>query len=242
MLSRQAWEKLIVITIITVLCSNTPNTVRATVVVIDPTNLASNLQQVAQDVQLLAQMEQQVQNQLRMLERWNFTHLDQILAEMTRLDGIFEDAGSIYEDRDAEGALERQYPTSYGDDARQQHEALEPQWEQRHRDVLVENRRMQNEIAQNVESVRERVAEYVEHSNAAPGVTAAMQAGNEVAATLTAQLQALQALEVTEARAESEQYAREQSEDAYAAQRRAWVMRDWQAPADPMPVESPFGN
>jgi len=241
MFSKPSRKKLVAAVVAAAL-GGSSDAVRATVVVIDPTNLASNLQQVAQDIQLLAQMEQQVQNQLRMLERWNFTRLDQILAEMARLDGIFRDAGPTYEDRDAEGALERHYPTSYGDDARQQHEALEPQWEQRHRDVLVENRRVQNEVAQSVEPTRQRVAEYVEHSNSAPGVTAAMQAGNEVVATLAGQLQALEVLEVTEARAESEQYAREQSEDAYAAQRRAWVMRDWQAPADPMPVESPFGN
>lgn len=215
---------------------------RATVVVIDPTSLAQRVQQVAQDVRLVAQMEQQVENQLRMLQRWDFTRLEQIVAEMERLGGIFRDAGATYEDADADGALREQYPAEYGDDAPERMATLEPQWEERRRDALVENRRVQNEVAQGLEPTRRRVAEYVAKSNAAPGVTAAMQAGNEVVATLAGQVQALEALEVSEARAEAEQYAREQSEDAYGEARRAWVMRDWATPAAPAPVVNPFGG
>jgi P-type conjugative transfer protein TrbJ len=216
--------------------------VRATNVVLDPTNLAENVEQVAQEVQLLAQMEQQVQNQLRMLQGWQFTRLDRIVAQLAALDNIFRASGPTYEDADAAPALNEQYPTAYGDDAPQRMASLQPRWEQRRRDALVENRQVQNQVARDIEPTRQRVAEYVERSNAAPGVTAAIQAGNELTATLAGQIQAIEALEVTAARTDAEEEAREQSEEAYGRERQAWVMRDWDSAPSPAPVSNPFGN
>jgi conjugal transfer/entry exclusion protein len=60
-----------------------------------------------------------------------------------------------------------------------------------------------------------------------------MQAGNEEVATLVAQLQTLQAQEITDARAEVERVARDQAEQAYAEQQRQAVRGDWNNPQQP---------
>jgi type IV secretion system protein TrbJ len=240
---RKAWNrKLVAACAASAVLAASSGVVRATSIVLDPTNLIENVEQVTQEVQLLSQMEQQVQNQLRMLRGWQFTRLDQMVAQLAALDNIFRAAGPTYEDANAGPALNQQYPTTYGDDAPQRMESIQPRWEQRRRDALVENRQIQNQVAQDLEPTRQRVAEYVERSNAAPGVTAALQAGNELTATLAAQVQAIEALEVTSARADAEQEAREQSEEAYGQERQAWVMRDWDSEAAPAPVPNPFGN
>jgi P-type conjugative transfer protein TrbJ len=236
------YRKVVVIAVIASIVASSSDVVRATNIVFDPTALVENIEQVAQGVELLSRMEQQLQNQLRMLQNWQFSRLDQIVAQLAALEDIFRDAGATYEDPDAAPALNQQYPTTYGDDARQQMTSLQPQWEQRRRDALVENRQMQNQVAQELEPTHQRVAEYVARSNAAPGVTAAIQAGNELTATLAGQIQAIEALEVTAARAEAEQEAREQSEEAYGRERQAWVMRDWVSPGSATAVPNPFGN
>ena len=74
-------------------------------------------------------------------------------------------------------------------------------------------------VAESIESTRDRVADYVEASNAAPGQLAAQQATNELIAVQVQQLQELQALEVAALRAEIERHAaassRAQWEAAY---------------------------
>jgi P-type conjugative transfer protein TrbJ len=74
---------------------------------------------------------------------------------------------------------------------------------------------VQNQVEQDLAPTAQRIEQYVEKSNAAPGVTAAVQAGNEELATVVAQIQALQALEITDGRTEAELQAQLQAEDAY---------------------------
>jgi P-type conjugative transfer protein TrbJ len=106
-------------------------------------------------------------------------------------------------------------------------------WNQDQRSVLIENRTVQNDSYQSMQPTAERIQAYVEHSNDASGATAAMQAGNEEVATLVSQVQTLQAQEITSARAEVQQDAQEQAEEAYAEQERQAVRGDWDNPQQP---------
>jgi P-type conjugative transfer protein TrbJ len=106
-------------------------------------------------------------------------------------------------------------------------------WDQEERSVLVENRTVQNETYLNLQPTAQRIQSYVEHSNSASGATSAMQAGNEEVATLVAQLQALQAQEITDARGDVERDAKDQAEQAYAEQQRQAVRGDWTNPQQP---------
>ena len=77
-------------------------------------------------------------------------------------------------------------------------------------------------MAESIALTRDRVGEYVERSNAAPGQLAAQQATNELLAVQIQQLQEMQALEVAAMRAELERLAADASEGDYnAALRRA---------------------
>ena len=92
---------------------------------------------------------------------------------------------------------------------------------------------MQNQTYLNLQPTAQRIQAYVEKSNSAAGATAAMQAGNEEVATLVAQLQAMQAQEITDARREVELNAQDQAEQAYGEEQRQAVRGDWSNPQPP---------
>jgi P-type conjugative transfer protein TrbJ len=122
-------------------------------------------------------------------------------------------------------------------------QSLRSGWDQEQRSVLVENRTVQNQTYLNLQPTAQRIQSYVEHSNSASGATSAMQAGNEEVATLVAQVQTLQAQEITDARAEVERNARDQAEQAYAEQQRQSVRGDWSNPQQPTSsMVSPFSQ
>lgn len=89
---------------------------------------------------------------------------------------------------------------------------------------LIQAQTLHNQVVIEMPNTQSRVAEFVERSNSAPGQTAVLQASNEMLATLAGQLQALQALEVSQTRIELEEDARRQAEEAFQQQRRTALM------------------
>jgi P-type conjugative transfer protein TrbJ len=149
---------------------------------------------------------------------------------------VFGQAGSTYTSTDPGGTLNSQYPSdpnSYANMTDASYQSMQTGWDQEERSVLIENRTVQNQTYLNLQPTAQRIQSYVEHSNSASGATSAMQAGNEEVATLVAQLQALQAQEITDARAEVERDAQAQAEQAYALQQQQAVRGDWANPAQP---------
>ena len=205
-------------------------------IVFDPTNFAEAVLQVADDVQMVDQLYQEVTNEVAMLKSWNFTQLPGILQSMNIWQQVFGQAGATYSSTDPGNTLNSQYPsdlTSYANISDAAIQSMRSGWDQEERSVLVENRTVQNETYLNLQPTAQRIQSYVEHSNSASGATSAMQAGNEEVATLVAQLQALQAQEITDARAEVERAAQDQAEQAYAEQQRQAVRGDWTNPQQP---------
>jgi conjugal transfer/entry exclusion protein len=89
--------------------------------------------------------------------------------------------------------------------------------------------------------VQRQVAGTVEASNAAPGEKAAVQAHNELLATLSGELAKLETLRVTRLRAKAETVARRQSEAAYgAAQGKAAVEGMGAHPRSSAPLANVF--
>lgn len=205
-------------------------------IVFDPANFVEAVVQVTQAIQLVEQFKQQVTNQLAMLKSWDFTQLGGILQSMEVWQQVFGQAGGTYTTSDPGTALNQQYPSNPGTYAGISDgsiQAMQNRWDQEARYIFIENRTVQNQTYLSLAPTAERMAQYVEHSNTAPGVTAVLQAGNEELATLVAQLQALQAQEVTDARGEVERDARAQAEEAYAEQQRQAVRAGWNNPAPP---------
>jgi P-type conjugative transfer protein TrbJ len=205
-------------------------------IVFDPTNFAEAVIQVADDVQMVDQLYQEVTNGVAMVKSWNFTQLPGILQSMNIWQQVFGQAGATYTSTDPGTTLNSQYPTdpsSYGNMTDANYQSMENGWDQEARSVLIENRTIQNQTYLNLQPTAQRIQSYIEHSNSASGATSAMQAGNEEVATLVAQLQALQAQEITDARAEAERNAQDQAEQAYASQQQQAVRGDWANPQQP---------
>ena len=205
-------------------------------IVFDPTNFAEAVIQVADDVQMVDQLYQEVTNEVAMLKSWNFTQLPGILQSMNIWQQVFGQAGTTYSSTDPGTTLNSQYPSdpsNYANMTDASFQSMETGWDQEERNVLIENRTVQNQTYLNLQPTAQRIQSYVGHSNSASGATSAMQAGNEEVAPLVAQLQALQAQEITDARTEVERNAQDQAEQAYALQQQQAVRGDWANPQQP---------
>jgi P-type conjugative transfer protein TrbJ len=205
-------------------------------IVFDPTNFVEAVLEVADDVEMVDQLYQEVTNEVAMLKSWNFTQLPGLLQNMDVWQQVFGQAGATYSSTDPGTSLNTQFPsdlTHYANMTDSEMQSLRSGWDQEQRSVLVENRTVQNQTYLNLQPTAQRIQSYVEHSNSASGATSAMQAGNEEVATLVAQVQTLQAQEITDARAEVERNARDQAEQAYAEQQRQSVRGDWSNPQQP---------
>lgn len=206
-----------------------PSTVKAQLVVTDPSNIAVNVEQVLQHLQLLRRVDAQIRNQLLMLQNWEFTRLDQILAESERLAEIMEDA-VVYRIDEPRNRLDGLYPidpTRIQDFGVSDPSAARAVWAQQQRDAIVQARAIQNRASAAIPQSTERIEQYLKRSSASPGPTAAVQAGNELLGTLTGQVQTLAALEITAAREVLEREAARQAEQARTRFRRDSLMRDW---------------
>jgi conjugal transfer/entry exclusion protein len=191
-------------------------------IVFDPANFVEAVLQVVSDVQMVEQFAQQVEGEASMLQHLNFSQLNGLVENMNTWQQVF--GQSIYSSTD---------PGSYANTSDSSYQSMQSGWDQEDRNVLIENRTVQNETYLNLSPTADRIQQLVEHSNSASGATAAMQAGNQETAELIAQLQTLQAQEITDARGEVERDARRQAEDAYGQQQRQSVRRTWDNPQQP---------
>jgi P-type conjugative transfer protein TrbJ len=210
-------------------------------IVFDPTNFGANVDQVLHTLEILSRLDQQIRNQYRMLQNWRFTRLDQLLAAMLAIRQTLDQAGAL----DLSGRYPIGAPAYAARDAEAM-EALRRQWLESQRTAVLHTQALQNRTVSEMPGTQARIGEYVRRSNSAPGQTAVLQAGNETLATMTAQVQHLQALEIAQTRIELEEDAHRQAQAAFHRQRRDAMMRDW--PPNPnvthatAAVRSPFDS
>jgi conjugal transfer/entry exclusion protein len=210
----------------------------AQVTVFDPFNYKVNKEQVRRHWEVIERLDKQIENQLLILENWEFTRLAPMLEAMKFVRAPLDDAAEIFGDTDLNGALEAQYPidpAAYANRDATDMAELRRAWLASQRASVALARTVQNRVYSEMEPTQTRIDEYVAQSNVAPGPTAATQAGNEIIATLIAQLQAVHAREIADTRAELEREAEAQAEEAFARQRREHLMRDWNRPHNRAP-------
>ena len=208
--------------------------------VFDVLNFAEAVKQVANQVETIQKLAAQVENQKQMLQSWGYTQIDDLRRRMEAVRGELRRAGTVYTNTNPGVRFDAQFPTTFdvADLAANRVESMRDAWLASQRNVLVENRSVQNAVYGDLAATQTRVTAYVGRSNAAPGMTAAVQANNELTATLIGQVQALQTIEITRARAEVEAEARRQSEEEFARQQQAWLSREGTAQA---PLEGRAG-
>lgn len=212
----------------------------ADVIVLDPSNLVVNVEQVAHHIDLIAGLNRQIRNQLRMLENWDFTRLVELLASMQQVSSSTEGVADL----DLGGAYSID-PAVYADRDADTMRSVRRGWTESHRQAVRQAQTTQAGVIAEMPATRQRVAEYVEQARIAPGQTAVLQASNETLATLTGQVQSLQALELTAIRVELEEAAKRQATATFQRQRLDVLMRDWESPqpsAASRPVRYPFAR
>lgn len=195
--------------------------------VFDILNFTEAVEQVAKQVETIEKLTAQVENQKQMLQGWGYTQINDLRQRMDAVRGQLQQAGTVYTTATPGVQLDTRFPTTFDAAAlaTNQVATLRNAWLASQRQVLIENRRVQNAVYGDLAATQNRITKYVAKSNAAPGMTAAVQANNELTATLIGQVQAMQTMEITRARAEVEAEARRQSEEEFARQQHAWLSR-----------------
>ena len=209
-------------------------------IVFDPAIYAKNIQQVQQDIQMLQIMQEQLQQEEMMLASININLFPQLDTSMNQLQAIIEQPA--YLAANVQAVISTDYPLNFANVSNTQMLALQQQWQQNQRSALVENRQIQNQIVSQMPATSSQVGQLVAASNSAPGATSALQAGNQIVATLASQLQQLEALEASNQRTSAQKQAINQSQRAYADQQRAAVMSDWNTPVTTQGIPMPFGQ
>ena len=207
-------------------------------IVFDPAIYAKNIQQVAQAYQEISVLQQQLQQEEAMLASLNINILPQLTAAENQLAAIADQP--VYQVQNVQAAVDTAYPLNFANLSSGQVLALQQQWQQSQRDTLVENRQVQDQVVQQMPATTSQVGQLVTASNSAPGATAAVQAGNQIVATLASQMQQLEVLEASDQRTLVQKQAIRQSQAAYADQQRQAVMSDWNTPVPTQGVAMPF--
>ena len=195
-------------------------------IVFDPANLAQHVLILEKHAEQLLQLKQQVEQMDRMLADWDFSRLDETLAQMETIHGQLDQIGGSL------GDLPDRFPTTWesnaNGDVHRADASINPrlaQWRGEQRQRAEQTVELHQAVADGIAETRGRVADYVARSNAAPGQLAAQQATNELLAVQVQQLQEMQALEIAALRSEIEKQAAAASlgewQDAHLAADRA---------------------
>lgn len=189
--------------------------------VYDPSAVAQLISQVSNQVQMLNQMVQQVQQGQAMLSALPGNGIISALANLSQqtlsltnsLSNIGTTGGGLT------SQLTSQYPTDFSDlqsvtAILTKLSAMQTQT----RDAMQASMALQNQVAANQSQVAGNIATAVSASNGAIGPTAALQATNQLLATLSQQITDLQSILIAHMRAEDAERMNNASQQAAQGQ------------------------
>ena len=205
--------------------------------VIDVSAILRLEQQVSQGLTQIQRLEAQLSNQALMLQKMQ-TDITAPVAQITgQATGILQQAQGIgYGAQNVAQQYASLYPSTMPGASLATTQASLATWRQNNALALQQAMQVQNQIAQGQAGVAAQVGGAVSASQAAPGQAAAIQATNQLLATVTGQLTQLQALLITQARAEQTLAAQAQASQAAGT---ADSQRFWSGGAAPSRVQNP---
>jgi P-type conjugative transfer protein TrbJ len=210
-------------------------------IVLDPIALVENVLKVVDLGEQIDAVVQQVENQVKELEHLNLSAVPNIAGIVSGLEGQLE--SSLYSAPNPAGQLDTRYPADMTNATWAQYQSDESTWTDNQRQALVENRQLQNQVYQDMDTTKEQVQDIVDASNSASGETSAVQAHNDLLAVASGELAKLHSLKIARARLKTERLAQQQSESSYAEAERQRVRMGWDNPAPPTEtVVDPFQN
>ena len=210
-------------------------------IVFDPSNFVEHILAVAASVQQLARMESQLQAQEKMLTNLG-SNAWPGMAQSMQDTSIILQAGGRFTGGNPDTQMALDEPLSFGDGTPNSTAmaALRTQWNQNNRAAVIQNRLLENQIVANMPSDSQQIGGIVAASNGAPGLTAAIEAHNQLLANLSSQIGRIIALEVAKNRLHTQLSAQQQSRRAYHAAVRLWVLHAWNHPTRSQPITNPF--
>ena len=217
--------------------------------VFDPTNHVENILQAARALEQIQNQVEQIQNQVQsltnqatMLQNLGFDASGELNTAMQQVQQLMSSAQRVtFETGQVDRQFEEVYPETYegADFATVAGQA--DQWVAENRATLQAAMRTQAHVAQGMSGTEGRISAALAASNSAPGQKAAVQATNQLVGILASQIQEMQGLMITQARAIDSKIAAEN-----AAKARSKEMRDrmWEGLSDERrsPVPNPFIN
>ena len=212
-------------------------------IVFDPSNFVEHILAVAASVQQLARMESQLQVQEKMLANLGSNAWPNMAQSMQDTSIILQ-AGGRFSGGNPDTQMASNEPLSFGNGTTNPNSTamaeLRTQWDQNNRASVIQNRLLENQIVSNMPADSQQIGGIVAASNSAPGMTAAIEAHNQLLANLSVQVGRIIALKVAKNRLLAQLSAQHQSRQAYHAAVRQWVMHDWNNPTQSQPIANPF--
>jgi len=210
-------------------------------IVLDPVALVENILKVVDIGEQIDAVVQQVENEVKELEHLNLNTVPNITGIVSGVEGQME--SSLYSTPSPASQLDTRYPADMSNATWSQYQSDQSTWTDNQRQALAENRQVQNQIYQDMDTTTQQVQDIVDASNSASGETSAIQAHNDLLAVASGELAKLQSLKLARSRRRTEQLAEQQSEASYAEAERQRVRSDWDNPAPPtQTVTDPFQN
>jgi P-type conjugative transfer protein TrbJ len=179
-----------------------PPPAEAQVTVIDPSAIVQAVKQVEQGLQQIQALQAQLTNQAAMLQKLG-TDVTGPLAQITsQATGLLQQAQGLgYSGQSIAQQFQSLYPTNMSGSSFASLQSALAGWRTNSNQALQEAMATQNQIVQAQPTTANAVTSAVAASQGAAGQTAAIQATNQLLATVSSQLTQLQALLITEARA-----------------------------------------
>jgi P-type conjugative transfer protein TrbJ len=210
-------------------------------IVLDPVALVENVLKVVDIGEQIDAVVQQVENEVKELEHLNLSDVPNIAGIVSSVEGKLE--SSLYSTSSPASQLDSRYPADMSNATWAQYQSDQSTCTDNQRQALVENRQVQNQIYQDMDTTTQQVKAIVDASNSASGETSAIQAHNDLLAVASGELAKLQSLKLARSRLRTEKLAQQQSEASYAEAERQRVRSDWDNPAPPtQTVVDPFQN
>jgi len=195
-----------------------PGNAQAQMAVIDVKAILQAEQQVSQGLTQIQRLESQLANQAQMLQ-----HLEtDVTGPLTQITGqaqsILQQAQGLgYGGQNIAQQFQQLYPSSMSGASFAQTQGALASWRQTTSQTLQQAMTLQNQIVNAQPTTTGAVRSAVTASQGAAGQTSAIQATNQLLATVSAQLTQLQSLLITEARAQQVALAQAQATQAAGA-------------------------
>ena len=175
------------------------------------------LEQIKNEIEMLENDARMLENDARMLQGIGTNNVAGLNSLFNRIAGLFEQTEGIgFQSVELADLFSEKYPKLYNDPSFAELEAKKREWLAEQQSKTREAMEMQSQVTRNMGQTNAAVSATIRASQAAPGQTAAIQAGNQLLSVLSSQVQELQAVLISQSRAVNAFQADEAAEIARA--------------------------